>query len=355
MKDKKEVILAVIILIGCLTAGKYMGAGSRENGTVERYTATFFDVFNTQTVITGYNTSEEEFNIQVGKVMDRFREYHKLYDIYESYDGINNIKTINDNAGIAPIVVDKEIIDLLRLCKEMYESTGGKVNAGMGSVLTIWHKYREKGEADPEQAELPEMKELEQAAKHMDLDHLIIDEEASTVFLEDPEMSLDVGGIGKGYAVQKTAEYAREIGISHMLLNVGGNICSIGGKADGTDWKIGIMNPDLESKEAYSETVLLSDYSVVTSGNYQRYYMVDGKRYCHIINPDTLMPADQVASVSIICEDSGMGDALSTAVFIMSLEEGLSFIHEMEDVEAMWIMEDGDIIYSEGFKAYLDK
>ena len=195
---------------------------------------------------------------------------------------------------------------------------------------------------------------LEDAAEHTDLSQLKIDEEASTVYIADPEMRLDVGGIGKGYAVQRVAEYAREMGMERMLISVGGNVAAIGEKEGGSPWKIGITDPNTESDNTYAAMVSAKDCCIVTSGNYQRYYMVDGERYCHIIDPETLMPADHFASVTIITEDSGVADALSTAVYTMPLEEGMAFVNNMENVEAMWIMEDGSIWYSEQFEeAYL--
>lgn len=354
-KNIIEIILAVVIILGCLFIGQRFENGSSGDGELTRYTASFLEVFDTQTQIVGYAENEEAFTAQVENLKEKLTYYHELYDIYNCYDGINNIKTINDNAGVAPVVVDEEIINLLKMSKDIYDRTNGKVNIAMGSVLSIWHDYREQGVEDPEHAALPEMQELEHAANYMDLSHLIIDEEASTVYLEEVEMSLDVGGIGKGYAVQKVAEYAKELGMDNLLISVGGNVCAVGGKYDGTDWKIGIANPDSEEEESYSAKVSVKDYSVVTSGNYQRYYTVDGVRYCHIINPDTLMPANYFASVSIIAKDSGVADALSTAVYNMPFDEGIKFVNEMEDVEAMWIMEDGSISYSEGFQTFLSE
>ena len=305
----------------------------------KRYTATFLDVFDTRTEIVGYGTEEEEFLAQAEQLREKLWEYHRLYDIYETYDGINNIKTINEQAGIAPVVVDQKIIELLQFSKEMYGLTDGRVNAAMGSVLSIWHDYREFGSNIPFRATLPEMEVLQEAAN-----------------LSDPPMSLDVGGIGKGYAVQKTAEYARELGMENLLISVGGNVIAVGGKKDGALWKIGVTDPDGMDATDYAAMVHIKDRCVVTSGNYQRYYVVDGKKYCHIIDPDTLMPADTFASVTIITKDSGVADALSTAVYIMPLEDGLDFINSMEDTEAMWIMEDGSIHYSAEFEnLYLEK
>ncbi|MBQ8280112.1 MAG: FAD:protein FMN transferase [Roseburia sp.] len=325
---------------------------NQEQKELSRYTASFLDVFDTRTDIVGYSTSEEDFVSQVSLLKERLEYYHKLFDIYNDYEGINNIKTINDNAGVAPVKVSQDIIDLLIFSQEMYELTDGEMNIAMGSVLKIWHNYRDAGINDPENAKLPPMEELEAASAYCGILGMEINEIEGTVYLPDANMSLDVGGIGKGYAVQRVAEYAKEIGMESVLLSVGGNICAVGHKTDGSAWGVGIQNPDLNSEEAYVEKVLASDVSVVTSGDYQRYYVVDGEKYCHIIDRDTLMPANYFVSVTIITEDSGKADALSTAVFNMPFEDGQVFVNRLEGVEAMWVFEDGTIEYSDNFKQY---
>lgn len=373
MIRKKRVQSAVVILLAMMVL--FLSAANRPGGEHQkRYTATFLGVFDTVTEIVGYADSEKEFAGQVELLKERLTYYHKLYDIYHEYKGVNNIKTINDNAGIAPVAVDEESIRLLQFSKDMYVQTGGQINIAMGSVLAVWHTYREAGIQNPQEARLPSMEELQAAAAHTDIEQVYISHNRSQekpqensnqetrtpnsagggiVYLTDAAMSLDVGSIGKGYAVQRVAEYAREIGMERVLISVGGNVCAVGEKEPGVPWRLGIQNPDLESDEKYVALVELQDASVVTSGDYQRYYMVDGVRYSHIIDPDTLMPPEEFASVSIIAKDSGMADALSTAVYNMSFEEGLAFVNKTEGVEAMWIFEDGSIRYSEGFEAYL--
>ena len=319
----------------------------------KKYDASFFDVFDTITYVIGYSTSKEEFEGQVALLKEKLEYYHRLYDIYNDYEGISNIKTINDNAGIAPVAVSKDIVDLLLYSKKMYEETKGQMNVAMGSVLKIWHDYRDAGTNNPANASLPPMEDLQEASVYCDIEQIVINEEELTVFLQDENMSIDVGSIGKGYAVQRVGEYAKEIGMESLLLSVGGNVYAVGSKIDGSDWRVGIQNPDSKSDEAYVRKVDVSDVSVVTSGDYQRYYVVDGEHYCHIIDSDTLMPADYFASVSIICKDSGRADALSTSVFNMPFEEGLAFVNGLEDVEAMWILSDGTVEYSEGFELYV--
>lgn len=343
----KRIFRAVALLLAAaLLAGVSLMQRGKGQG---RYEMQFFDSFDTMTMITGYAASQEEFESQGRKLQERLRHYHKLFDIYHSYDGINNIKAINDAAGITPVKVDQEVLNLLKLGVEMYHKTDGMVNIAYGSVLSVWHSYREQGMANPGDALLPPAGVLKEKEGHTDISNLVLDEGASTVYLKDKEMSLDVGSIGKGYAVQRVAEYAKELGMEGLLLSVGGNVCAIGGKLDGAPWRVGIENPDLESPDSYVGTVGLSGKSIVTSGDYQRYYVVDGKRYCHIINPKTGMPSGNFPSVSVLAEDSGFADALSTALFNMELSEGLALVESMQGVEALWIMEDGEVICSKGF------
>lgn len=244
---------------------------------------------------------------------------------------------------------DPEVIELLKLGQDMYRRTEGKVNIAYGSVLAVWHEYREAGIENPQNAQLPPADLLGACAEHTDISKLVIDEGAGTVFLEDEEMRLDVGSIGKGFAAQRLAEYAREIGMEHVLFSLGGNVCAVGAKADGTPWRVGIEKPRPEAQGSYVQAVELAGRSLVTSGDYQRYYEVDGRRYCHIIDPETGMPAEFFPSVTVMAEDSGMADAFSTALFVMGQEEGLALVEELEDVEALWVMEDGGIRCSSGF------
>ena len=349
MKRRKRTELCILAIVLMLLLS---GCQTGKEGE-KRYTATFLDAFDTRTEIVGYGNSEEEFMEQAERLKEKLMYYHRLFDIYHEYEGLNNIKTINDKAGIEPVPVDGEIIEFITFCKDMYGRSEAQVNIAMGSVLSIWHDYREYGIENPEDASLPDMDELKNAAEHVDLYQIIVNEKEGTVYLADERMSLDVGGIGKGYAVQKVCGYAKEIGMENLLISVGGNVCAVGGKRDGSDWKIGIQNPDRDSDEIYVEKVQIKDACVVTSGNYQRYYTVAGKEYCHIIDPDTLVPAEFTASVTIIAADSGVADAMSTAVYNMPVDEAIDFVNGMDDMEALWVLKDGRILYSEHFEDYI--
>lgn len=307
------------------------------------YEATFLTLFDTVTVIKGTAESKEAFTEIAQFVHDELLAYHQLFDIYHDYDGLNNLKTINDAAGEKPIAVDRRIIDLLLDCKHYYELTDGKVNVAMGSVLKLWHEARNNGINDPANAALPDRIKLEEAAQHASFDTVVIDEAASTVQITDPNARLDVGAIAKGWAAQRVCE-AAPVG---LLISVGGNVCATGPKyEDGTQWVVGIQNPNGGN---YLHTLYRSKGCMVTSGDYQRAFAVDGKLYHHIIDPETLFPSTYWRSVTIVCDDSGLADALSTALFLLPLEEGQKLLSEC-DAEAMWVDADGNQYYSAGFQ-----
>lgn len=340
---------AALLLALALAAGL---AGCGREAVREQYTKTALGPFDTLTVIKGYDVSEEAFSEKAQALLDLLEEYHRLYDIYHTYEGTANLKTVNDRAGVAPVEVDGAILDLLEYGVEAYALTKGKTNIAMGSVLTLWHDRREEAERDPAGASLPEPADLREAALHTDITGVEIDREAGTVFLSDPEMRLDVGAVAKGYAVDRLAQYAMEQGWTDLLLSVGGNVRTVGGKGDGTDWKAGIQAPEGWDR-AYFCLVPLRDLSLVTSGSYQRYYTVDGVRYHHLIDPDTLFPKNTFLSVSVVCKSSTLGDALSTALFNIEAEEGLALIETLEDTEAVWVYPDGSYFCSSGLEGKL--
>ncbi len=332
--------IIVLLLLLCLI----LGGCQLPEFEQKQYTATFLSMFDTVTTVVGKAESEEAFGAKVQPIREELEKYHKLFDIYEEYDGIVNLKTVNDKAAIAPVFVDKEIIEFLVDCKKYYNDTNGSFNPAMGSVLSLWHEAREDGLNDPENAYLPNEDALESAAEHMDANNIILDTENSTVFFADPKLKLDVGGIAKGWSVQRVCENAP----NGLLISVGGNVYATGAKNEqGEPWSVGIQNP--ENGEDYLHILNIKGGSVVTSGSYQRKYAVGGKLYHHIIDPETLFPSTQWVSVTVVCEDSGLADVLSTSLFILNREEGQALLNEF-GAEAMWLDQDGNKFYSPDFR-----
>ena len=313
----------------------------------------YYEFFDTVSVILSYKgDTEGEFTANHKAVAELLGEYHKLFDIYYEYSGISNIRTINKNAGKSPVEVDEKLIDFLLYCKDVYVLTGGKTNIAMGSVLKLWHDCREDADDDPKNARTPDIAALKEASKHCDINNLVIDKENRTVYISDPDMRLDVGAIGKGYATERAAEMLIGRGVTSYVLNIGGNIRAIGEKVTGDGWLTGITNPDKSSEESFIRRVVIKNISLVTSGDYERYYYVDGVKYHHVIDPVTLYPTTYFASVSIFTADSGLADALSTALFCMSYEDGLSLINSIGNVDAMWVYHNGEVKMTSGITLY---
>jgi len=332
------ILVMAVLLAGCAAPAAV---------EMKQYNATFLTLFDTVTSINGLAESQEAFSAKAQQVHDALLEYHQLFDIYNSYEGLANIKTINDQAGVAPVEVDGRIIQLLLDCRAYYDLTGGMVNVAMGSVLKLWHEARNDGLDDPANAALPDREKLEEAAGHTTWESIVIDEAASTVFITDPAVRLDVGAVAKGWAAQQVAAHSP----AGLLISVGGNVCATGPKDEaGTPWRVGVTDPN--GGESYLHTLNITSGCVVTSGDYQRYYVVDGKPYHHIIHPETLMPADLWRSVTVLCQDSGMADALSTALFLLDQQAGQQLLTAC-GAEAMWVDAQGNFFYSPGFAQFV--
>lgn len=312
-----------------------------------RYSASFLELFDTVTTIVGYEEDEEAFRAECERIRQELSYYHRLFDIYNTYEGMNNLKSINDNAGRKEVEVDRPIIELLLFSRRMCEETGGLFNPMLGSVLRLWHEAREESIRDPERAYIPPRDQIEEALRHISLDFLVISEENSTVYITDPEACLDVGAIAKGYAVEKVSENLR----SGYLISVGGNVSSSGPKPSGASWVVGLQDPfgDIGS---INHTVELGKGAVVTSGDYQRYYLVDGESYHHIIDPRTGYPSRYWKAVSVLSPSSAVADVLSTALFLMEQEEAEELLGRYSS-SALWTKVDGGEVLSSGMKEKL--
>lgn len=302
-------------------------------------------LFNTSSVIYSYaGDSSDDFGANCGEVWSILAEYHQLFDIYYEYSGINNLCTLNKNAGGEALEVSPKLIEFLLYAKECYTLTNGETNVMMGAVLVLWHDAREAKNYVPDEQTLLE------ASKHTSIDCLEIDAVNNTVRITDKDARIDVGALGKGYATEMAARYLENKGISSYVLSIGGNIRLVGTKTNGDGWdNVRIKNP--KNTSTFVKTLCLSDTSCVTSGDYERYYNFNGTKYHHIIDKDTLVPANYFSSVTIITKDSGLADALSTALFCMSYEEGLALVESIGGVEVLWIYTDGTIKTTDGFDA----
>ena len=364
---------AAVILLLVLVAAAFALPGSAD---MNKYSTVFMDTFDTVISLIGYAENQETFNARADETHAMYLHLHKMFDTYNSYadEGIVSVYDVNLKAASEPVQVDPVLFGLLTFCKSHYELVKGQTNVAMGSVLSIWHEYREAGLDDPENAKLPPMADLQAAARHMNIDDLILDEAEQTVYFADPEMKLDVGAVAKGYATEIVSQMLLAGDMPSFIISAGGNVRCGQKPLDGrARWGVGIQDPgpiDGMAGTGYMDVLYLTNLSVVTSGDYQRYYTVDGERdhhlndpdtlytvdgvrYHHLIDPDTLYPGRHMRAVTIVTQDSGLADALSTAVFLMPYEQGRAFVEALDGVEAYWVLMDGSVQCTDGLRAML--
>lgn len=333
MKKIILMILSICLLCGC----------QKEKELIKHNEQILDAGFDTFIQLLAYTEDDDTYDMYLKQVKETYVYYNKLFDRYHTYEGINNIKTINDQAGKTPVKVDRELIDLLLETKKYSELSNQQYNVTFGAVLELWHSYREQA-TEKGIAAIPNEKELKQAQKHTGWDKIEIDKEASTVYINDAKASIDLGSAAKGYATEMCARQLEKQGLKHAIINAGGNVRIIGDKPDEKTWSVGIQLPSNEMSASLATVKIAQSQSFVTSGDYQRAYEYEGRMYHHIIDPNTLMPAAHMRSLTVVTEDSGIADILSTTLFTLSYQDGVKLLQQLKEkgimAEAVWVFDD---------------
>lgn len=322
-------ILAFSIFLG--------GCGKKEDN--EPLSKTEF-MMDTVMTIKLYDKKDEEV---LKKAFNRIKEIEdKMSNTIEN----SYIDKINKNAGKAPIEVDEELYNLLVKAKKFAELTDGAYEPTIGPLVELWNI---KGEGKNDKHTIPKEEDIKKALDKVDYKKLeLLDN--NKVLLKDKGMKLDLGGIAKGYAGDEVKRVLEENGVKHAIIDLGGNIYALGSKEGHKSWKIGIQNPK-EERGSYVGIVEVKENAVVTSGDYERYFEVDGKRYHHIIDSKTGYPSDnELSAISIVSKSSTDSDALSTALFVLGREKGAKVLSKLEDTEVLYITKSGKVYISNGMK-----
>lgn len=287
--------------------------------------------FDTVVTITLYGGSDS----QIESCFKLCEKYEKLFD--KNKVG-SDVYKINHSKG-APVTVSDETIELLSLAKKVSAESDGLFDITTAGLSDLWNVT--------ENENVPSDAEIAKCLPHISYENIVM--EGNTVTLKDPDTTIDLGGIAKGYIGDKIAEFLRKEGNVSAYISLGGNVITIGKKPDGSHFNIGIQKP-FDSNGEVVATVPLSDTSIATSGSYQRYFEKDGKIYHHILNPFTGYPSDNdLLSVSVLCENSALADAYGTSAFLMGLEDGKAFLEDLEGVEGLFITTDHEIVRTSGF------
>lgn len=357
---KQRIVAFLLVSVLALTALSWdlIAETARPKASFDRFSRKELSVFDTEITLIGFAESQNAFNVAADQTMDILKKFDRIFDGYHAYEGLNNLYYLNRHAAQEPVQVPQELFDLVSWCKAQWDQGLRSTNVAMGAVLSIWHEYRDAGIASPETASLPPMEDLTAASRHVDFDKVILDSEKQTIFYSDPDLALDIGAVAKGWAADEAAKFLYQA-MPSFLLSLGGNVYAGKAPMDGRSaWAVGVQDPRADGLQAavggtdILDIVDVSDLSVVTSGDYWRYYIVDGERYHHIIDPATLMPSKQMLSVTVVCESSVLADFLSTTFFVLSYEEGLRLAESLEGVEVMWVLPDNSILFTPGMAEY---
>ncbi len=313
----------------------------------------YYQYFDTVITVSVTYGGARAFEKNTAAAEEEIAKYHKLFDIYHEYSGVNNLCTVNRAAGKTAVPIDTELYDFLVQAKNLYAQTNGHMNVMMGAVTSLWNKARDNVASGA--SALPTEAALAEAKKHIAIDSLVLDREKQTAYISDPAASLDVGAFGKGYAAERVSEHLVSLGVDGgYVLDFGGNLRVIGAPHDREYFTAGIHDPrTAENSGKHVLRLSMKNNALVTSGSYIRYFEIAGKRYHHLIDPETGYPASTFTSVSILGPDSGVCDALSTALFVMTQEEGDTLLDSMEGYGAVWIYPDGKIVKSDGIEPYI--
>lgn len=269
------------------------------------------------------------------------QEIGRIEKLISSWDANSETSEINRNAGNQPVPVNRELFDLIYRCKKVSEITDGAFDISFASMEHVW-KF------DRSVQEMPPPDTVAAFVSKVNYRNIILDENKSTVFLKEQGMKIGFGGIGKGYAANRARAVMKKMGIDSGVVNAGGDLTAWGKQEDSSLWKIGIADP--KDKTRIFAWLTIQDMAVVTSGDYEKYFISDGIRYSHIVNPKTGYPVSGIKSVTIVCPDAELADALATGVFVSGDKKGLELINKLKGIECLIINSKDEIITSKNLQ-----
>ena len=288
--------------------------------------------------ITLVDTDSISVEKNINKAID---EMVRIEHLISDWKPTSQVSQINQNAGIQPVKVDQEVIDLTKRALYFSKLTEGAFDISFAAMDRIW-KF------DGSMEEIPTSSAIQKAIEKIGYQHIIINEEASTIFLEKPGMKIGFGSTGKGYAADKARELMLQIGIKAGIIDASGDMTTWGTQPDGKPWRIGITNPF--DRHQMADILSLKKAAVTTSGDYEKFVVIDGKRYSHIINPKTGMPSTGLTGVTVIGPNAEMCNGFSTSMMVLGKEKGLAFINQQKEYAALLITDNGKIIRSKNYK-----
>ena len=311
----------------------YLGCSSKPPSVFKRSQM----LMGTIVEITAISTDAERADLAITA---GFKEIKRLEEMMSTYIGESELSKVNKAAGIDWVKIDPELSEVVKASIQTSEMTGGGFNIAVGPAVKLWDVGGE--EYLPTEDELGKIKSI------IDFKDISLDEENQKLFLKKAGMKIDLGGIAKGYASDRAEKVLKGFGINDGIIAVAGDIKVFGKRPDKKPWKVGIRHPRKEG--AILAEIELNDEAISTSGDYERFFIKDGVRYHHILDPATLKPAMECQSVTIVARQGIKADALATGVFVMGPEKGMELIEKLPDIEGVIVDKEGNLHISSGLK-----
>jgi thiamine biosynthesis lipoprotein len=266
------------------------------------------------------------------------KEVQRIERLLTTFSEDSETNLINSNAGIVPVKVSGETFELIERSMRISQITRGAFDITYGAIdKRLWN-------FDPSMTSLPDEKTARKMIRLIDFKKILLDRTTTSVMLKDKGMRIGFGGIGKGYAAEKAKAAMREMGVQSGVVNASGDLTAWGYQPAGRPWTIGIVDPD--APETVIGVLDITDMAVATSGNYEKYVLIDGKRYSHTINPRTGLPVTGIKSVTVVCPYAEIADAMATPVMVMGVKAGMDMINQLDHLEAVVIDDDGEVYLS---------
>jgi thiamine biosynthesis lipoprotein len=264
-------------------------------------------------------------------------EIRRIEKLLTTFNESSQTNQINHNAGIAPVKVDKEVIDLIQRSRKISDVTQGAFDISYGSIdKRLWN-------FDKSMTRLPDASTAKKLVRLINYRNIIVDEKTGTVFLKEKGMRIGFGGIGKGYAAEKAKSLLQEMGVKSGVVNAAGDLTAWGYLPDGKPWTIGIADPEA-AHHAFSY-LDITNMAVATSGNYEKFVLINGQKYSHTIDPKMGLPVTGIKSVTILCPNAEIADAMATPIMIMGVKVGLNMVNQLKGIACI-IIDDNDKIHT---------
>ncbi|MDF9406870.1 FAD:protein FMN transferase [Pelotomaculum isophthalicicum JI] len=341
MKRWRLVISLLFVIFACSGCG--LKSAQLKEFTDEKF------IMDTLIQVTLYSDDEQRGKEALDKTFAEFEKINNLTDRFpkegKNASASSDVIKINENAGIKPVQVSADTLNIVQRSLYYAQLSGGSFDITVGPIMDLWGFGKNV-------QRVPSDEQIKKALSLVDYRKVMVDPNNGTVYLQKPGMSLDFGGVAKGYATEEAAKILRESGIEHAIINAGGNVYALGTRPDGTPWRVGVRDP--RDEDGLIAVLSVKDTSVVTSGDYERYFEEGGVRYSHLIDPSTGKQARDLMQTTVVAESSTDADIINKPLFVLGPQRGMSLAKSLQGIGAIFVGADKQVTFTDNLTNQLE-